>query len=241
MAIQYEYVHHWEGNGVHRWNGTAMQIQQIRLRQGNVLLLSLCESASYNEYGEEITSYITEEMAKWFYEKAVPLCYRNYSQLYLKHQILQSSKRFIYRMNKEVAWYQDQHNRNENISVSLLFIIETSFFIIQMGDLTMQYISNKQLVRNIINRKMKCKKSSYIGGGKQYEFSVITGKIRKKSGIIMASPTYFQYTSNESFQQQYNRIIKSQTKMQKLLSEISTRNRSKNIQTQLEAIMIWRK
>ncbi|MFI3200660.1 MAG: hypothetical protein R3Y54_03915 [Eubacteriales bacterium] len=241
MAIEYEYIHDWGGKGVYAWHGTAMQIQQIRLRQGNVLLLSLCEASDYDEWGENMTSYFTEELAKWFYQKVVPLCYGNRTHLSRKRLILQSCKRFIDRVNQEFLRYQDRHNRNQIISCSILLLLNHTYLIVQVGNLECTYLTIPPRSEKLQFFQKRQKSPSYLGVKDLCVPIVKKGILRRKAGIIMYSPSFFQGTPISTFGKQYMRMRTSQARMQKLLSEIGTRNRNKNQEEQMEAIMVWRR
>ncbi len=235
MKIEYSYAHFWEESNWDSWNGTGLQIQHIRVKYGPVLLCSICEAEhSKDIHSEKIVSYITDQIAKWFYDKAMePLASQPLNH-HFAYQLSQSYQRLLYSLTEEVERYQAQYGCKQTLAITTIIISKQTYLMMQRGHQSLHHLSKSEI--KTIPRKIPIKQKRL---SKQNDWWCI-GQLKKGCGILISSEKYLDKVGMDLFQRQYQVGYGKPDKIKKFMMEIGKRIHARKKHEEMVAILVWR-
>lgn len=111
-------------------NQDAILIKKARTNQGEILFAVICDGMGGLEKGEVASKEVIGRFAKWFHEELPQMLYEG-----MREEKLQKKwKDIVVEENKKLGEFGRKHNVNLGTTLTALFIIEETYYVVHVGD-----------------------------------------------------------------------------------------------------------
>lgn len=197
-----------------------------------------CEAEhSKDIHGEKIVSYITEQIAKWFYGKAMEPLANQPLNHHFAYQLSQSYQRLLYSLSEEVQRYEEQYGCKQTLAITTIIISKQTYLIMQRGHQSLHYLSKTEI--KTIPRRRPIQPKRQKKHPMQNDWWC-TGRLKKGCGILMSSEPYLDKVGIDLFQRQYQVGYSKPDKIKKFMMEIGKRIHARKEHEEMVAILVWR-
>ena len=127
MHLKTDYL--WEKGSLKEKNETSLSLQQIKIKDGEVVFAVICEGVYGLSEGETVSGMIATKMTDWFYREGI----RVISGRKWKKRYERSVRRQIYLLRDEICLLGKRKGQRMGTSALVLLVKNRDYLILQWG------------------------------------------------------------------------------------------------------------
>ncbi|MCR4787483.1 MAG: protein phosphatase 2C domain-containing protein [Lachnospiraceae bacterium] len=181
--------------GARAVNEDSVLLQIVRSKRKNVALGLISDGIGGLSEGHIASGYVAEVVNERFYNEIVPLVNRSRGMKYLKRCFL----RTFYEIADDLKRYGTDRDLRLGSTVLLILMIGRRYMLFNLGDCRAYLIRGGTLsAMNTIHSQKKGSVSRCIGSFPFMSPDITCGKIRRKSGILLASDGFYSLMDKDA-------------------------------------------
>ena len=205
--MNYTSAYLWEQGKTGEISRVSVVLQQVEVKNKQVVLACVCEGSTQGECGVTESGYFTEGLVEWFHRDFLKLC-ENKRRVEEVEKLLQKE---VERLKAEVQKYIQKKGQKSYVNYFGMIFWENQFWTFTQGSCE-AYLLNKRFNRKNMRRiQIQCSQQS----------NYWTGQIQRKVGVLLCASNYLQGVSQETALEVLNPEGElKEERMQKRLEEL---------------------